>query len=42
VAAARSEETRCRFCSQVLPDWRATLTPAELQPQPSIMSVRYR
>jgi hypothetical protein len=37
-----SEETRCRFCDQVLPDWRPALTPQTLQPKPSIMSVRYK
>lgn len=38
----RSEETRCRFCDEVLPDWRPALTPEELQPKPSVMSVRYK
>jgi hypothetical protein len=37
-----SEETRCRFCNNVLPDWRPTLTPPALKPTSSVMSVRYR
>lgn len=37
-----SEETRCRFCNNVLPDWRPTLTPSSLKPTSSVMSVRYR
>jgi hypothetical protein len=38
----RSEETRCRFCHSLLPDWRPALTPDALKPKPSVMSVRYR
>jgi len=38
----RSEETRCRFCNNVLPDWRPALTPSALRPTSSVMSVRYR
>ncbi|KAI8462876.1 MAG: hypothetical protein J3K34DRAFT_164013 [Monoraphidium minutum] len=41
-SAGKAEETRCRFCDRVLPDWRPALTPLELQPKPSVMSVRYR
>eukprot|EP00878_Enallax_costatus_P010484 GHUV01010946.1.p1 GENE.GHUV01010946.1~~GHUV01010946.1.p1 ORF type:complete len:253 (+),score=68.20 GHUV01010946.1:540-1298(+) len=37
-----SEETRCRFCHSVLPDWRPALTPTQLKPTASVMSVRYR
>lgn len=37
-----SEETRCRFCDNVLPDWRPALTPTTLKPVASVMSVRYR
>lgn len=37
-----SEETRCRFCHAVLPDWRPALTPTQLKPTASVMSVRYR
>jgi hypothetical protein len=37
-----SEETLCRFCNNVLPDWRPALTPTSLQPTSSVMSVRYR
>jgi hypothetical protein len=39
---ACSEETRCRFCHSVLPDWRPALTPQQLKPAASVMSVRYR
>lgn len=41
-SAGRDEETRCRFCHAVLPDWRPALTPTQLKPTASVMSVRYR
>ncbi len=28
LGAARSEETRCRFCDGELPDWKPVLTPS--------------
>lgn len=31
-----------RFCHEVLPDWRPALTPKQLKPAASVMSVRYR
>uniref|UniRef100_A0A383VT68 RING-CH-type domain-containing protein n=1 Tax=Tetradesmus obliquus TaxID=3088 RepID=A0A383VT68_TETOB len=40
--AGKDEETRCRFCHSVLPDWRPALTPQQLKPAASVMSVRYR
>ncbi|KAF8073095.1 hypothetical protein HT031_000756 [Scenedesmus sp. PABB004] len=40
--AGKDEETRCRFCHAVLPDWRPALTPQQLKPAASVMSVRYR
>lgn len=42
MSAGKDEETRCRFCNEVLPDWRPALTPTTLHPKPSVMSVRYR
>lgn len=41
-SAGRDEERSCRFCHQVLPDWKPALTPQDLQPASSVMSVKYR
>ena len=37
---SRREERECRFCHQQLPDWRPALTPQDLQPASSVMSVK--
>lgn len=37
----RSEEKKCRFCSETLPDWQANLTPPGLSPAEPVMSVHF-
>ncbi len=32
---------QCRFCNAVLPDWRPTLTPANLEPATPVVSVHF-
>jgi hypothetical protein len=41
VQAGRDEEKKCRFCEQLLPDWRPVLTPAHLNPASPIVSIHY-
>jgi hypothetical protein len=37
----RRRETHCEFCGDVLPDWKAVLTPACGVDAPAIMSVAF-
>lgn len=43
-SAGREEETTCRFCKCVLPDWRHVLSPPALLPAPSdpVMAIVYQ
>lgn len=40
-SAGKSEEHCCRFCQAPYPDWKATLTPANLNPAIPVVSVQY-
>lgn len=40
-SAGTKEETRCRFCDQVLPDWRPNITPEHLRPAVPVMSIHF-
>lgn len=40
-SAGRTEETRCRFCNNVLPDWRESITPPDVRPAVPVMSIHF-
>lgn len=39
--AGRQEESRCRFCSAALPDWRSNIAPSVPQPAVPVMSIHH-
>lgn len=41
-SAGKQEENVCRFCNEMLPDWKPALTPKGVEPVSSVMSVRYK
>ncbi|MEW5297457.1 MAG: hypothetical protein WDW36_000663 [Sanguina aurantia] len=40
-SAGRREESTCRFCSTILPDWKPALTPHNVKPVSPVMAIKF-